>query len=105
MTTPTAEVHAYDPRRLRRALALKWERLGAGEYRIWGGRREHYVRLDGDPPCGCEDWYYSSGQRKCKHLLLALMCESVTATTGDDTLLVALQAMLVERSIRQACDA
>jgi hypothetical protein len=91
----------YDPRRMRRALALKWERLGPSEYRIWGGAREHHVKLDVDPPCDCEDFHFSDGTRRCKHLILAELCETL-AVDGDGRLLRALQAMLEQDEERKA---
>lgn len=89
MTAPPA----YDPARLRRSFRLKWERLGPGEYEIWGGAKPHFVKLDRDPPCDCEDWYYGGGNRRCKHLLRATVVETLILS-GDGALLQAMEAML-----------
>lgn len=74
----------YEPNRLTRAITeLRSEQLGPLEYRVWGGRHEHHVKLDVDPPCDCEDFYYRGREILCAHVLHCLMRE------GNQDLLIA----------------
>lgn len=69
-----APARAFDPARLKRAVALLKgaERMGPSEFRVRGqDEPEYYVNLDGDPVCYCKDSEYHG--RGCKHELAALL--------------------------------
>jgi hypothetical protein len=77
-----------DPERLLRAMQLRVERVGRGQYRVTGGDETHYVDLI-DPRlerCDCAD--HLLRQLVCKHLLACLLRE------GDDRVIRSLGRLM-----------
>lgn len=65
---------AIEPGRLTRALALKCDRTGPGQYAVLGSTGKVYdVDLNGDIPCYCADVQYRDV--RCKHQILAALHE------------------------------
>jgi hypothetical protein len=77
-----------DPGRLERSLGLSGERVGEGQYRVSGGRQEHWVDLvdQAHPRCDCGDHLWR--ERICKHILAALLRE------GDERVLRSVGALV-----------
>jgi hypothetical protein len=89
----SAPVRAFEPNRLRRAVALLKgvERAGPRQYRVRGQDEPEYaVSLDGDPPCYCADYYHrGSPTNPCKHILAARLVD------GDMALIQSLGELLL----------
>ncbi len=64
-----------DPDRLERCLQLDGVRVGHGQYRVTGGRIDHWVDLytTSHPRCDCGDHLWRD--QICKHILAALLRE------------------------------
>jgi uncharacterized Zn finger protein len=85
-----------EPGRLERGLGLEAVRVGAGRYRVQGGRETHWVDLRSPlvPRCDCGDHLWR--ERVCKHILAALLRE------GDPRVLQAVGHLVA--TLRQAAE-
>ncbi len=90
VTERGAGVERVDRSRLERSLRLVGEKVGAGRYRVAGGRESHWVDLytARQPRCDCGDHLWREAM--CKHILAALLRE------GDEGVIRALGGHVAE---------